>query len=426
MSRFALLLLPLLLLSACDSADPDPADATITGVAIDTPSLSTLVTALDAADLDDDLQDDGPFTVFAPTNAAFDGLPDGALDQLLNDKAELTKVLTYHVVPGRFAASDLSNGQILTTLEGEQLTVSIEGGTVRINDAIVEMPNVEASNGIVHVVGSVIAFPDDIPTLATGTPSLSTLVSALGTANLVDALAEEGPFTVFAPTNDAFDNVNGPLLTAILGDAIQLDELLKYHVVPGEFFASDLSNGQMLTTLQGEQLEVTVNNEGVFVDGIRVTAPNVNADNGVVHVVEDVLVGPIDIVDAAQLLGFSSLVQAAGDAGLAGALRGEGPLTVFAPSNQAFADAGAGSLNNSQLENILRYHVVSAFAPSSSLSDDQNVLTLLTDEALKIDIAGGTITIEGAQSSAIVQVPDVIVGNGVIHAIDAVLLPSEF
>ncbi|MEM6328448.1 MAG: fasciclin domain-containing protein [Bacteroidota bacterium] len=429
MSRYTLLLLPLLVLTACDSADPDPlppASSTITDLAVDTPALSTLVTALQTAQLDDDLMTDGPFTVFAPTNAAFDALPDGALDNLIANPQELGGVLTYHVVPGQFATSDLSNGQILTTLEGEQLTVSISGGIIRINNAAIGSANVEASNGIVHIVNDVIAFPDNIPALAIGTPSLSTLVTALQTANLVGDLDEAGPFTVFAPNNDAFSAVNGALLNALLGDVPALDELLKYHVVSGELFASDLSDGQTLTTLQGDQLTVTVNDNGVFVDGTRVIAANINANNGVVHVVEDVLVAPVDIVDAASLLGFSTLVQAAGDAGLAGALRGDGPLTVFAPSNQAFVDANASSLNTSQVANILRYHVVPSLALSTSLSNDQSVSTLLMNEALTIDIAGSTITIEGAQSNAEVQVADVVVGNGVIHAVDAVLLPSSF
>lgn len=265
-----------------------------------------------------------------------------------------------------------------------------------------------------------------ITDLAVDTPSLSTLVTALTTANLGDALRADGPFTVFAPSNDAFDDVNDALLGAILGDNTQLTDLLTYHVVPGRFAAADLSDGQMLTTLQGDQIEVTITGGNVFVDGVQVVTPNVEASNGIVHVVGGVLVDPIDIVDAASLLGFSTLVQAAIDADLAGALMGEGPLTVFAPTNDAFAAAGAGSLSVDQVTNILLYHVVPTFALSSDLSNGQTVPTLKPSETLGIGISGTTITIDGAQSDATVGPADIVVGNGVIHAIDTVLLPASF
>ena len=435
MTRHVSLLLVLALaipFAACDSNDPDDppmmVDTTITATAAATPALSTLVAALQAAELDDDLAGTGPFTVFAPTNSAFDALPDGEVDRLLlpENRAELQSVLTYHVVPGTFRAADLSDGQILTTLEGEQLTVSVSGGTVMVNGATVTTPNVDASNGVVHLIDAVIAFPDDIVGLAVGTASLSTLVTALTTADLVSTLQGDGPFTVFAPNDAAFEGVQENLLGALLGDDAQLTELLTYHVVPGELFAADLSDGQMLTTVQGDMLEVSVTGGRVFVDGSEVIAANINADNGVVHVVEDVLLGPIDIVDAAGLLGYSELAAAATRAGLVDALRGDGPLTVFAPDDDAFDAAGADALTDGQIANVLLYHVVSARALSTDLSNGQTLDTLLDGETLDVLISGGTVTIDGAQSDATVVVPDVVVGNGVIHGVDAVLLPSAF
>ncbi|MEL6614446.1 MAG: fasciclin domain-containing protein [Bacteroidota bacterium] len=265
-----------------------------------------------------------------------------------------------------------------------------------------------------------------ITDLAIDTPSLSTLVTALTTANLGDALRADGPFTVFAPSNDAFGEVNGDLLNAILGDNTQLTDLLRYHVVPGRFAAADLSDGQMLTTLEGERLEVTITGGNVFVDGVQVQTPNVEASNGIVHVIGGVLIDPIDIVDAASLLGFSTLVQAAIDTNLDDDLMGEGPLTVFAPTNDAFTAAGAGSLSANQVRNILLYHVVPTFALSGDLSNGQTVPTLKSDETLGIGISGNTITIDGAQSDATVGPADIVVGNGVIHAIDTVLLPATF
>lgn len=136
---------------------------TIVAVASDTSSLSTLVTAVKAADLVDTLQGDGPFTVFAPTNAAFEALPEGTLTTLLmpENVGQLKSILTYHVVSGKVMSSDLQNGQVVTTVQGEKLTVSIMDGKVYITDAkgnkaTVEKADVAAKNGVVHVISSVL------------------------------------------------------------------------------------------------------------------------------------------------------------------------------------------------------------------------------------------------------------------------------
>lgn len=130
----------------------------VVALAQDTPDLSTLVTAVSTAKLGDTLQGDGPFTVFAPTNAAFKELGDEQVQSLLEpeNRDQLTKVLTYHVVPGTLTAADLSDGQKLETVAGETLTVKVDGGTVMVDDASVVQPDVEASNGVVHVIDSVL------------------------------------------------------------------------------------------------------------------------------------------------------------------------------------------------------------------------------------------------------------------------------
>ena len=136
-----------------------PTDAgNIVDVAADTPDLSTLVEAVTAADLAETLQGEGPFTVFAPTNEAFDALPEGELDRLLKpaNQEELANILKYHVVEGEVMSSDLTNGQKAKTLEGGSLTVTINGQTVKINDATVATADVPASNGVVHVIDQVL------------------------------------------------------------------------------------------------------------------------------------------------------------------------------------------------------------------------------------------------------------------------------
>jgi uncharacterized surface protein with fasciclin (FAS1) repeats len=134
--------------------------ADVVVLAQDTPDLSTLVKAVTAADLVETLQGEGPFTVFAPTNQAFADIQD-TVDTLLEpeNKTDLTDVLTYHVVPGELTAADLKDGDELTTVQGEKLTVSVDGGEVKINDATVVKPDVDASNGVVHVIDSVLVPP---------------------------------------------------------------------------------------------------------------------------------------------------------------------------------------------------------------------------------------------------------------------------
>ncbi len=135
----------------------------IVSLASDTPSLSTLVTAVKAAELVVTLQGEGPFTVFAPTNTAFGALPAGTLDTLLKPEniEQLKSILTYHVVSGKVMASDLSDGQVITTVQGGKLTVSIMDGKVYLTDVkgnkvMVEKADVNANNGVVHVISGVL------------------------------------------------------------------------------------------------------------------------------------------------------------------------------------------------------------------------------------------------------------------------------
>jgi uncharacterized surface protein with fasciclin (FAS1) repeats len=131
---------------------------TIVDLAVATPELSTLVSAVQAASLVETLSGDGPFTVFAPTNSAFNALPEGTLASLLlpENKQNLTDILTYHVVSGNVMSSDLSDGQVITTLNGDTLTVSIQNGVVKVGNATVTTPDVKASNGVVHVIDTVL------------------------------------------------------------------------------------------------------------------------------------------------------------------------------------------------------------------------------------------------------------------------------
>jgi len=197
-------------LQGCGGGGGGGSDDLVT-LAGNTKDLSTLVTALTDAGLVDTLSGAGPFTVFAPSNEAFNALPAAQLTYLLNTKDELQKVLKYHVVSGDVQSGDLKNDEEVTTLEGANVTVKIttdaKATTIKINGATVTTPNVEASNGVVHIINKVLLPPGfKIPTIpeVAAADNFIALITALTAADLAATLKGDGPFTVFAPTNAAF------------------------------------------------------------------------------------------------------------------------------------------------------------------------------------------------------------------------------
>ncbi len=472
--------------------------STVVELALGTSDLSSLVDALNQADagLVETLGGPGPFTVFAPTNAAFNTLLTSlddfsSLDDFdtAEERALLASILTYHVVATEAFSGDLSDGQTLTTVNGATLTVSLDGGVfiqdASDTDAEVTGADVDASNGVVHIINKVllpqavidaINDPVEIPNIvetAIATPALSSLVAALQKADendgtdLVGALSGEGPFTVFAPTNDAFTELLAGLDGFDTLDDFDTDEerdllatILTYHVVTSAAVESSaLMDGQMIETLQGEIVIASVDGEDIDIedatdDDADVDIPDVLASNGIVHVIDKVLLpqAVLDVLNAPTTNivetaiatdALSSLVAALQKADendgtdLVGALSGEGPFTVFAPTNDAFAELlasldGFDTLDDFDtdeerdlLATILTYHVVvGAAVESSALTDDQMIETLQGENVIA-SVDGDDIDIEDAtDEDADVIIPDVATTNGIVHVIDKVLLPQ--
>merc|ERR1711988_2002660 len=192
--------------------------------------LSTLVGAVVAGDLADTLSSPGPFTVFAPTNEAFAGLPAGTLDNLMKpaNKAQLVDILTYHVVSGSILSTDLKSFQAVTTVEGKPLHVVSWGGEVQLGPSLESLSKVtaadnKASNGVVHIIDGVLLPPaslteskPNIVELAESVKDLSTLVGAVVAGDLADTLSSPGPFTVFAPTNEGFGKLPAGTLDSLM------------------------------------------------------------------------------------------------------------------------------------------------------------------------------------------------------------------
>lgn len=265
-------------------------------------TVTTLVKAVKAAGLVDALKGKGPFTVFAPTNDAFAKLPPATLAELLKpeNKEKLTKVLLYHVHAGEAVAfASLKSGRV-STLNGAQLEIKMDGPTVMVNGATITKSDVIASNGVIHWVDTVILPPDmgmvkqDIIQVATGPGmgTVTTLVKAVQAAALVEALKGPGPFTVFAPTNDAFAKLPPKVLADLLKpeNKEKLTKILLYHVHAGEALAaSGLTTGR-ISTLHGKELEIKVDGPTVMVNGATITKTDVQASNGVIHWIDTVIV----------------------------------------------------------------------------------------------------------------------------------------
>merc|ERR1712217_959491 len=265
----------------------------------------------------------GPFTVFAPTDTAFSNALTalGVTKQQLLDRADLPDILKYHVLSGKTMSTVLSASQNVVTLEGQKVTITSDGSSVKFADATVTAADVEASNGVIHVIDKVVLPPaaarQDIVEIAMGTGNHGILAEALTKANLVATLKGAGPFTVFAPTDTAFSNA----LTALgiskqeLLDRADLADILKYHVLSGKIMAADLAASQDVDTLQGEK--VTITNDGTtvkFADA-TVTTADVETKNGVIHVIDTVVLPPApvaaDIVETAMGTGAHGVLAEA-------------------------------------------------------------------------------------------------------------------
>ena len=371
--------------------------ADIVDTAIAAGDFTTLVELVQAAGLEETLRGEGPFTVFAPTDAAFAAVPAETLDALAADPAALESVLLYHVVPGRLIAALISDGKEVATAQGENVFFSFADGVKKVNGATIVGKDIQAANGVIHVIDSVILPPSisgeapaadeaaaegeaaasdeataeastvmtdtvsaeateamtdtvsaeateamtetvateateamtdtvsaeateamtetvateeaapeassdetmaamaDIVDTAVAAGSFNTLVAAVQAAGLVDALKGEGPFTVFAPTDDAFAKLPQETIDALLADPTgDLTQILLYHVVAGKVMAADLSDGLEADTLQGKPVAFTLSDGGAMVNDANIIATDIETSNGVIHVIDSVILPPAD------------------------------------------------------------------------------------------------------------------------------------
>lgn len=259
-------------------------------------SFTTLLTAVEAAGLAPTLSGEGAFTVFAPTDEAFAKLPEGAIAGLLENPDALKTVLLHHVVAGKMPASDVVSSETITTLSKQALPITAAGGP-KIGDASIVQTDIMCSNGVIHVIDEVL-LPKDIVGVAAANKSFSTLVAAVKAAGLLDTLTGEGPFTVFAPSNDAFEKLPAGTVQSLLlpQNKQKLVDILTYHVVPGHVTADEVVGMTSAASAQGSAIPIRTEKDGegnitgVLVQDARVVETDVLTANGIIHVIDTVII----------------------------------------------------------------------------------------------------------------------------------------
>ena len=404
---------------------------TIVDIAVEDGRFTTLVAAVQAAGLAETLSGEGDFTVFAPTDEAFAALPEGTVEALLADIPALTSILLYHVVDGKVMASDVVELSSAMTVNGQYVDIKVEDGKVMIDNAQVVITDIEASNGVIHVIDAVI-LPESrsIVDIAVEDGRFNTLVAAVQAAGLAETLSGEGPFTVFAPTDDAFAALPEGTIDALLADIPTLTDILLYHVAEGKVMASEVVELDTAMTAQGQYVDIQVQDGMVMVDNAQVIITDIEAANGVIHVIDAVILPESrNIVDIAVEDGrFNTLVTAVQAAGLAETLSGEGPFTVFAPTDDAFAALPEGTIDAlladiPSLQNVLLYHVVADKVMASEVVglDGKSAETALAGQSVDVSLEMSNVYLN---ENVKVIITDIEAANGVIHVIDTVLLPQ--
>ncbi len=271
-------------------------------------SFTTLLAAVDAAGLTAALAGNDQLTVFAPTDAAFAKLPAGTVEALLKDIPTLKSILLYHVSPGRQSGSRLQRATTTETLQGSPVIVVREtpgyftnsrSGKVSVNGVNVAATNIAAKNGMIHVLDEVLLPAKDTPKNIMSLVDVlkvdgrfKTLIAALDATGLTSAVATPGEFTLFAPTDSAFAKLPEGTVAALLKDLPTLRSILLYHVLGQEVDSRDLLLHTKLNTLQGKQIEVSYQVDGVKVNRQSFINNDLQSPNGIVHVIDSVLLPP--------------------------------------------------------------------------------------------------------------------------------------
>lgn len=444
-----------LLLSGCDAAtfyDPDAVTMPETTEAVDlistaeaAGSFTTLLAAIEAAGLRDVLSDRANnYTIFAPTDSAFEALGQESVNALLADSEALNDTLLYHVLAGVNDADAVTAlaGQTITMLNDKTAAVVLDADQLKINTSTITATDIVASNGIIHIIDAVLTPTEDAVTpvasdnltqVLSNDPQFTTLSSALSVTGLDATLGEEGAFTVFAPNNAAFDALGEETVNALIADPDTLRDIILYHVVENEAIDSTTAiaaAGTNITSAIAAPLAVSLSGDTLMINNASVVRADIAASNGVIHEIDGVLqqpsAAPMTIVDVLSAKpDYSSIVSLIQTAGLADTLRDvDSSFTIFAPNNAALAAAetelAAGYTSDpAALAALLLGHVHGATLSSTDvIALDGTPLLMANGTSQPISVFEGAVMF----GPATVIDPDMAAQNGVIHGIDMVII----
>ena len=367
--------------------------------AVNSSDHTTLVAAVWAANLATVLQTEGPFTVFAPTNSAFEKLPAGTVETLLEPENidNLTGILTYHVVAGAYTSDDLEDGMELITLQGETIEFSYTDGKWFVNNALIEIADILSSNWVTYVVDTVLMPELSYEARVKQALEIRSMLESKDEAKVDNVVSKYNEITADF-SKDKKDSIDTKFISLI-------DEAIAQATSKGTLGERSV---RILALLK---LEIINDNSAGVMVGWAAMVPSKNI-----------------VQNAVNSSDHTTLVAAVWAADLASALQAEGPFTVFAPTNSAFEKLPAGTVetllepeNIDDLTGVLTYHVVAGTYLASDLKDGLTVATLQGD-TLTFTIEDEIVHING---EAMVETLNIVSTNGVTHVIDTVLIPSE-
>ena len=436
---------------------PDP---TIIDVAVADGRFTTLVTAVKAAGLVETLSSPGPFTVFAPTDAAFSKLPAGTVQALLADVPKLTDILKYHVVEGNVMAADVVKLNFATTVAGLSVSVRVENGKAYINDSQVFFTNIVGSNGVIHVIDTVL-LPQTIVDLLDTSKKFTTLVTAVQAAGLVETLSSPGPFTVFAPTDAAFSKLPAGTVQALLADVPNLTDILKYHVVSGKVVLDEEVNGEstlwtcydyacanmaagvqnllfeeqgFVTTLADLSVSVRFedSNSNVYINNSQVTTTEVVGSNGVIHAIDTVLqpFSLYEMMSNIQVLNnFTMLLDSLPSDNefldlLKSVSEDNDSLTVFAPIDSATEEEWLRNIQQysvDEKEDFIKSHIVPEQVEFAELDTNEEFETLADDESVVLTTTSDELFVNGSK----IKIYDIKCNNGKLIMVEGFLVKGR-
>ena len=423
-----------LFLASCDSgASPVAPEGTdIPGILAADGGFTSLVEILPATGLDATLRGSGPFTVFAPTDMAFEFLGSETVDRLLDsDNRELlTRVIKFHIVQGLIRFEDLTDGLELQTLDGSILRVEEIEEEIRIGGALISEENIEADNGLIHGISDVLRSNLGTADRIRLTPILSRFADLAEDTGAIISMDVRPQVTVFAPIDSAFPLAGSPEFNQYISpfNTDVLERIIDFHIADGLHPIESLKPGTRITTIDGAELTLTLEDGVRRIGGRRVISEPVKTANGLIYLINGVLSDNLNVEQQLRLEPAASTFASnvANYSDLLALLSGSGEYTVFAPVNSAYAALGQdvldvlnASANAPLAEGITRVHVVAGRYEDEDLTDGL-VLESIDGTPLTIARVPGAAFVRSRMISTL----DIPAENGVIHLIDNLIYPE--